>query len=278
MVTALSNFMTSLPILSVATFLPLVGATFIILLRGNADVVARQARYVALWTTLLTFVLSLFIWVDFEVGTAAFQFEERFNWLRGYRISYHMGVDGISMLFVILTAFLMPICVLASWESITKMVKEYMAAFLLLETMMIGMFCALDMVLFYVFFEGVLIPMFLIIGVWGGGRRVYSAFKFFLYTLTGSVLLLVAMLAMYFQVGTTDIPDLMAADFSRDMQYWLWAGHVRVLRGQDTHVAGAYVVARCARGRAHGWICYLGWRAVENGRLWLPAVLTAHAS
>ena len=224
MMTALSNFMTGLPILSVVTFLPLVGATFIMLLRGKSDVVARQARYVALWTTLLTFVLSLFIWMDFESGTSAFQFEERFNWLPDYRISYHMGVDGISMLFVLLSTFLMPICVLASWETITKMVKEYMAAFLLLQTMMVGMFCALDMVLFYVFFEGVLIPMFLIIGVWGGGRRVYSAFKFFLFTLTGSVLLLVAMLAMYFQVGTTDIPALMAADFSRDMQYWVWLG------------------------------------------------------
>ena len=221
---ALSNFITELPILSLVTFLPLVGAAFIMLLRGKEDVVARQARYVALWTTLLTFVLSLFIWIGFQTGTSEFQFVERFEWLPDYRISYHMGVDGISMLFVILSAFLMPMCVLASWDSIAKMVKEYMAAFLLLETMMIGMFCALDMVLFYVFFEGVLIPMFLIIGVWGGGRRVYSAFKFFLYTLTGSVLLLVAMLAMYFQVGTTDIPELMAADFSRDMQYWLWLG------------------------------------------------------
>ena len=217
--TALSNFMTDLPILSVVTFLPLLGATLIMFLRGKSNIVASQARYVALWTTLLTFVISLFIWIGFESGTAEFQFEERLNWLPDYRISYHMGVDGISMLFVILSTFLMPICILASWDSITKMVKEYMAAFLLLETMMVGMFCALDMVLFYVFFEGVLIPMFLIIGVWGGGRRVYSAFKFFLYTLTGSVLLLIAMLAMYFQVGTTDIPALMEADFARNMQY-----------------------------------------------------------
>ena len=224
MMTALSNFMTDLPILSVVTFLPLLGATLIMFLRGKSNIVASQARYVALWTTLLTFVISLFIWIGFESGTAEFQFEERLNWLPDYRISYHMGVDGISMLFVILSTFLMPICILASWDSITKMVKEYMAAFLLLETMMVGMFCALDMVLFYVFFEGVLIPMFLIIGVWGGGRRGYSAFKFFLYTLTGSVLLLIAMLAMYFQVGTTDIPALMEADFARNMQYLLWLG------------------------------------------------------
>jgi NADH-quinone oxidoreductase subunit M len=222
--TALSNFITQLPILSAVTFLPLVGALFILMLRGDNEVVARQARYVALWTTLFTFALSLVIWARFETGTSTFQLEERFDWLPQYRISYHMGVDGISMLFVILSTFLTPLCILASWDSITKMVKEYMISFLVLETMMIGMFCAMDMVLFYVFFEGVLIPMFLIIGVWGGGRRVYSAFKFFLYTLTGSVLLLVALLAMYFQVGTTDIPTLMQFKFSRDMQYWLWLG------------------------------------------------------
>ena len=222
--TALSNFITHLPILTIVTFLPLVGAAFILMTRGEAQVVARQSRYVALWTTLLTFLLSLVIWVEFENGTANFQFEERLNWLPQYRISYHMGVDGISMLFVILSTFLMPLCILASWDSIRKMVREYMIAFLVLETMMVGMFCAMDMVLFYVFFEGVLIPMFLIIGVWGGGRRVYSAFKFFLYTLTGSVLLLVALLAMYFQVGSTDIPELITAKFSRDMQLWLWLG------------------------------------------------------
>jgi NADH-quinone oxidoreductase subunit M len=222
--TALSNFITHLPILSVITFLPLVGALLILVLRGESEVVARQSRFVALWTTLFTFLLSLLIWFQFETGTANFQFEERFDWLPQYRISYHMGVDGISMLFVILSTFLTPICILASWDSIKKMVREYMVAFLILETMMIGMFCAMDMVLFYVFFEGVLIPMFLIIGVWGGGRRVYSAFKFFLYTLAGSVLLLVALLAMYFQVGSTDIPALMATKFSPEMQKWLWLG------------------------------------------------------
>ncbi len=222
--TALSNFVTGLPILSLVTFLPLVGALFILFIRGDQEVVARQSRYVALWTTLVVFVLSLFIWAGFQTGTAEFQFVEKVDWLPQYRIGYHMGVDGISMLFVVLSAFLMPICILASWEAIEKMVREYMIAFLILQTMMIGMFCALDMVLFYVFFEGVLIPMFLIIGVWGGGRRVYSAFKLFLYTLTGSVLLLVALLAMYFQVGTTDIPTLMQHQFARDVQYWLWLG------------------------------------------------------
>jgi NADH-quinone oxidoreductase subunit M len=222
--TALANFIDGLPILSLVTFLPLVGAAIVLSVRGSDETVANQARWISLWTTLIVFVLSLFIWIGFDTSTAAFQFEEQHDWLPQYKISYRMGVDGISMLFVILSTFLMPLCVLASWHAIEKMVREYMVAFLILETMMIGMFCAMDMVLFYVFFEGVLIPMFIIIGVWGGGRRVYSAFKFFLYTLTGSVLLLVAMLAMYFQVGTTDIPTLTAFHFPIEMQKWLWLG------------------------------------------------------
>ena len=143
------------------------------------------------------------------------------DWLGG-SIKYKMGVDGISMLFVVLTAFLMPLCILASWESIEERVKEYMIAFLVLETLMIGVFCALDLVLFYLFFEGGLIPMFLIIGVWGGKRRVYASFKFFLYTLLGSVLMLLAMMAMYWHAGTTDIPTLLTHKFPDDMQWWLW--------------------------------------------------------
>jgi NADH-quinone oxidoreductase subunit M len=222
--TALANFLNDLPILTVITFLPLIGVAIILSIRGEDEVVAQQSRQVALLVTVTTFLLSLNLWFGFDSSTASFQFEEKVDWLPDYKIAYRMGVDGISMPFVLLSTFLMPLCVLASWHAIEKMVREYMIAFLFLETMMVGMFCALDMVLFYVFFEGVLIPMFLIIGVWGGGRRVYSAFKFFLYTLAGSVLLLVAMLAMYLQVGTTDIPTLMAADFPVAMQYWLWLG------------------------------------------------------
>ena len=220
----MTNFIAHLPVLSVVTFLPLVGALIILAVGGNEKTVAQQSRMIALWTTILTFAISLLIWFGFNPASSAFQFEERVDWLPQYGIGYHMGVDGISMLFVILSTFLMPLCILASWHAITKMVREYMVSFLILQTMMVGMFCAMDMVLFYVFFEGVLIPMFLIIGVWGGGRRVYSAFKFFLYTLTGSVLLLVAMLAMYFQVGTTDIPSLLAFKFPPEMQTWLWLG------------------------------------------------------
>jgi len=200
----------------------LIGAAFIFLFAQGGDEAAdRNAKSVALMTTVLTFLVSLVIWTNFENGTAEFQFIERYAWLSG-GIDYQMGVDGISMLFVVLTAFLMPICILASWQAITQRVREFMIAFLLLECMMIGVFCALDFVLFYLFFEGGLIPMFLIIGVWGGPRRVYSSFKFFLYTLLGSVLLLLAMIYMYFEVGTTDIPTLMGYGFSAEAQTWLW--------------------------------------------------------
>ena len=204
-------------ILSVVTFLPLAGALIIAFLNKDAS---GNARWVALWTTLVTFVLSLLIWWHFDKTSAGFQFVEDYAWLGPLR--YKMGVDGISMLFVILTTFLMPLCVLASWESIEDRVKEYMIAFLVLETLMLGVFCALDLVLFYLFFEGGLIPMFLIIGVWGGKRRVYASFKFFLYTLLGSVLMLLAMMAMYWQAGTTDIPTLLQTKFPADMQWWLW--------------------------------------------------------
>ncbi|MGE0846221.1 MAG: NADH-quinone oxidoreductase subunit M [Flavobacteriaceae bacterium] len=212
--------MSGWPILSLVTFLPLVGALFIFAIRGDDAVAERNARFVALWTTLVTFILSLLIWVYFDPGNPGFQFVEKREWLGP--VSYHMGVDGISMLFVILTTFLMPFCILASWQAIDTRVKEYMIAFLVLETLMIGVFTALDIVLFYLFFEGGLIPMFIIIGVWGGKRRVYASFKFFLYTLLGSVLMLLAIMAMYWDAGTTDIPALLAHDFPAGMQYWLW--------------------------------------------------------
>ncbi len=214
--------MTDWPLLTITTFLPLVGALFILTIRGDAPVVARNARNVALLTSVATFLVSLLIWANFDSSTAAFQMVDKATWLPGFNIAYHLGVDGISLFFVLLSTFLTPLCILASWESIEKRVKEYMISFLILETMMVGMFAALDLVLFYIFFEGVLIPMFIIIGVWGGPRRVYAAFKFFLYTLAGSVLLLLALLAMYFVAGTTDIPSLMAQQFPRDMQLWLW--------------------------------------------------------
>ena len=215
--------MTDFPLLSFVTFLPLAGAIMILLfVRGDAEDVARNSRWGAFWVSLVTFFASLVLWFQFEPGTADFQFVEQHDWLPAYKIAYQMGVDGISVFFVLLSTLLTPICILASWTAIQERVKEYMIAFLVLETMMVGMFCALDFVVFYIFFEAVLIPMFLIIGVWGGPRRVYAAFKFFLYTLTGSVLMLIAILVIYFETETTDIPTLLDAMLDPRMQLWLW--------------------------------------------------------
>ena len=213
--------MSDWPILSTVTFLPLVGVLLILFVQGESAAAVRNIRMIALWTTIVTFIVSIFIWTGFDTSNPGFQFVEKHGWLDS-GISYHMGVDGISMLFVILTTFLMPFCILASWEAIDKRVKAYMVAFLLLETLMVGVFCALDIVLFYVFFEAGLIPMFIIIGVWGGKRRVYASFKFFLYTLLGSVLMLLAIMAMFFQAHTTDITELLRHDFPVSMQTWLW--------------------------------------------------------
>ncbi|WP_136657024.1 NADH-quinone oxidoreductase subunit M [Nitratireductor sp. XY-223] len=213
--------MTDWPILSVATFVPLVGVLLILLIRDDSETGRRNIRNVSLIVTTFNFLFSLFIWANFDDSKVGFQFVEQAQWL-GEGISYHMGVDGISVLFVVLTAFLMPLCILASWESVQHRVKDYMIAFLILETLVIGAFCALDIVLFYVFFEGGLIPMYLIIGVWGGKRRIYAAFKFFLYTLVGSVLMLLAIMAMYWNAGTTSIPEMLAHNFPANMQIWLW--------------------------------------------------------
>src|ERR1051325_6652891 len=208
------------PILSVVTFLPLVGALFIMLVRGNDRMARGTARWVALWATLVTFAISLVMVWRFDPRIAEFQFVEKVDWL-GFA-NYHMGVDGISLPFVILTTALMPICIIASWLPIQQRVKEYMIAFLVLETLMIGTFSALDLGVFYLFFEGGLIPMFLIIGIWGGPRRVYASFKFFLYTLLGSVLMLLAIMAMYWEAGTTEIPALLRHGFPRGLQTWAW--------------------------------------------------------
>ena len=213
--------MSDWPILSVVTFLPLVGALFIFVVRGEDEVAARNARWVALWTTLVTFVVSLLLLPGFDSAAPGFQFVEKKPWL-GDIAAYHMGVDGISMFFVLLSTLLTPLCVISCWTAVKERVREYMIAFLVLETLMVGTFCALDLVLFYFFFEAALIPMFLIIGVWGGARRIYASFKFFLYTLLGSVLMMLAIMAMYWQAGTTDVPTLMSHGFPAGMQTWLW--------------------------------------------------------
>ncbi len=190
--------------------------------RGDEATVASNARWTALWTSLLVFVLSLVLWVKFDPTESGFQFNEHVAWLPEYRVGYSMGVDGISVLFVLLSTLLTPLCILASWESVHARVREFMMSFLILETMMVGMFAATDFVVFYMFFEGVLIPMYLIIGVWGGPRRVYAAVKFFLFTLTGSVLMLLALIAMWLQAGSTDVSVLMHTAFPPGMQNWLF--------------------------------------------------------
>jgi NADH-quinone oxidoreductase subunit M len=213
--------MTAWPILSLVTFLPLIGSLFVLVIRGEDEIALRNMRWTALFTTLVTFIASLTLWIDFDPAQAGFQFVEQRAWLGNFA-SYRMGVDGISMPFVILTTFLMPICIIASW-GISYRVKEYMIAFLILEMMMVGVFVSLDLFLFYLFFEGGLIPMFLIIGIWGGPRRVYASFKFFLYTLLGSVLMLLAMFAIYWHSGTSDIATLLQeSNFPANMQFWLW--------------------------------------------------------
>jgi NADH-quinone oxidoreductase subunit M len=214
--------MTSWPILFVTWFLPVFGAALVYLLaRGGDEAADRTARWIALWTTLITFLVSLILVWRFDPAQTDFQFVEKTSWL-ATGTNYHMGVDGISLPFVILTTALMPLCIIASWKVITSRVREYMIAFLILEALMVGTFCALDLVLFYLFFEGGLIPMFLIIGVWGGPRRVYASFKFFLYTFLGSVLMLLAIMALYWNGNTTDIPTLMHTAVPRSLQTWAW--------------------------------------------------------
>lgn len=215
--------MTDLPLLSMTIFLPLLGALAIFINRGNGEATqAINARWVALWTSLVTFGLSLILWWNFKKDTSDFQFEDKLDWMPILNVSYHVGVDGISLPLLLLSTLLIPICILTSWSSIQKKIPEYMIAFLVLETMLLGTFAALDFILFYVFFEGVLIPMFFIIGIWGGARRIYAAFKFFLYTLLGSVLSLLAILYIYFEIGGSDIPIALTTPFDPKIQVWLW--------------------------------------------------------
>jgi NADH-quinone oxidoreductase subunit M len=214
--------MASWPLLSLVTFMPLVGVLAILVLRGSEADVARNARWIALWTSLVDLALAIAVWANFDPSRADFQLVEEAQWLPDFNITYRMGVDGVSVFFVLLSSFLTPICIVSAWVAVRNRVREYMIAFLVLETLMVGTFCALDLFLFYMFFEGVLIPMFLIIGVWGGPRRVYSAFKFFLFTLAGSVLMLLAIITIYFETGSSDIREALAFNFPPEMQTWLW--------------------------------------------------------
>ena len=213
--------MTDIPLLSLTIFLPIIGALVILLIKEDEKSV-NNIKKVAFWTSIGVFILSLLIWLQFDSSNPGYQFEEKFRWFNDFNFYYHVGIDGISLFMVILSTFLTPLCILASWENIKKRIKEYMLAFLFLETVMIGMFASVDILLFYVFFEAVLIPMYLIIGIWGGEKRIYASFKFFLYTLLGSVLMLIAIVAIYRFTGSMSIVELQGNNFSKNIQIYLW--------------------------------------------------------
>ena len=209
------------PILSAIIFIPLIGALFILITRGPQKNVEKNSKYVAIFSSLTNFLLSLFLWHSFDISTSDFQFVEEKNWMEGF-INFQLGIDGISILFILLTTFIAPICIFSGINSIKFKIKEFFIAILVMETLMLGVFCSLDLVVFYLFFEGGLIPMFLIIGIWGGPKRVYSAFKFFLFTLLGSVLMLVAIISIYWITGTTDVIKLLDLRIPQQYQYLLW--------------------------------------------------------
>ncbi len=209
------------PILSSITFLPLIGAFFVFLTKSETSDVNKGAIYVSLFTTFVNFFLVLFLWYSFDNSVSNFQFVEESIWINGF-IKFKFGIDGISILFILLTAFIIPICVISCINSVKTRLKEFLIAILILETFMIGVFCSLDLVIFYLFFEAGLIPMFLIIGIWGGPRRVYSAFKFFLFTLLGSVLMLIAIISIFWITGTTDVTEIYRLKIPQEFQYLLW--------------------------------------------------------
>jgi len=209
------------PILSAIIFIPLIGAIFVLLTRGNLKNTEKNSKYVAIFSTLVNFFLSIYLWYSFDTTTSDFQFIEEREWINGF-INLQLGIDGISILFILLTTFIAPICVFSGISSIKFKIKEFLIAILLMETLMLGVFCSLDLVIFYLFFEAGLIPMFLIIGIWGGPKRVYSAFKFFLFTLLGSVLMLIAIISIYWIAGTTDVIKLLDFRIPQEYQYLLW--------------------------------------------------------
>jgi len=259
------------PVLSIVTFLPIVaGIILALFLKGDDPAAQRNARWLALTATTATFLISLLLLRGFDPADTGFQFVEERPWIFG--LTYKMGVDGISILFVLLTTFLMPVIILSTWE-VTTRVKEYMVAFLILEGLMIGVFTALDLVLFYLFFEAGLIPMFLIIGIWGGKDRIYAAFKFFLYTFLGSVLMLVAMIAMYIDAGTTDIPTLMAHSFPSDPVTVLG---LRIAGGMQTLLWLAFFASFAVKmpmWPVHTWLPDAHVQAPTAGSVVLAAIL-----
>ena len=209
------------PILSFITFFPLLGAVCIFAIQGEKTDYIKNSKNVAIFASILNFVLSLYLWFNFDNTHSGFQFVEEYEWLKGF-INFKFGIDGISIIFILLTTFIAPICIFSGINSISFRIKEFLILILLMETLMIGVFCSLDLVIFYLFFEGGLIPMFLLIGIWGGEKRVYSAFKFFLFTLLGSVLMLVAIITIFILTGTTDVEQLLNLKIPENYQYFLW--------------------------------------------------------
>ena len=258
-------------LLSIITFIPLVAAAILALfLRGDDEAARRNAKWLALLATSATFLVSLFLLTGFDPADTGFQFVEEHDWILG--LQYKMGVDGISVLFVLLTTFLMPVTIAACWD-VEVRVKDYMIAFLVLETLMLGVFCALDLVLFYLFFEAGLIPMFLIIGIWGGKDRIYASFKFFLYTFLGSVLMLVAMIAMYLDAGTTDIVQLLRHNFASET---LNIAGFQVLGGLQTLLFIAFFASFAVKmpmWPVHTWLPDAHVQAPTAGSVVLAAIL-----
>jgi NADH-quinone oxidoreductase subunit M len=209
------------PILTAIILIPLVGAFFILITKGDYKNIEKNSKYVALFTSIANFFLALFLWSSFDFTTSEFQFIETKGWIDGL-FNFKLGIDGISILFILLTTFITPVCVFSIINSVKFKIKEFLIAILVMETLMLGVFCSLDLVIFYLFFEGGLIPMFLIIGIWGGTRRVYSAFKFFLFTLLGSVLMLIAIISIYWITGTTDVVELLNIEIPDRYQKLLW--------------------------------------------------------
>ncbi len=258
-------------LLSIITFIPLLGAVILALfLRGDDEAAQRNAKWLALIATTATFLVSIFLYTGFDPANTGFQFVEERDWILGFQ--YKMGVDGISILFVLLTTFLMPLVIASCWD-VKHRVKDYMIAFLLLETLMLGVFCALDLILFYLFFEAGLIPMFLIIGIWGGANRIYASFKFFLYTLLGSVLMLIAMIAMYVDAGTTDIPTLLTHNFASENFELLG---IQIVGGMQTLMWLAFFASFAVKmpmWPVHTWLPDAHVQAPTAGSVVLAAIL-----
>ena len=209
------------PILSSLILLPLVGSLFVLFIKDNTSKNYQNSKYVALFVSFANFLISIYLWYLFDNSTSEFQFIENKQWLKGF-VNYKVGIDGISILFILLTTLITPLCIISIINSITSRVKEFLIAILVMESLMIGVFCSLDLIIFYLFFEGGLIPMFLIIGIWGGERRVYSAFKFFLFTLLGSILMLIAIITIYWTAGTTNVIQLYELGIDLKYQNLLW--------------------------------------------------------